>query len=475
MLTGVITDSNKNLPFMRFILLFVISLLPFVASAQGVAQKRAARLGLGVNLSYLEGYWNGTKARHFSDFVKLNEVPIRRQRMADIARAGFKTVRIPVCFGAWASVNPPYEWDAPQYLAVPDSLVRWALANNLTAIIDLHHVEFDGSIKGADSTARVVWLWQQIAERYKNTDPERVLFELRNEPHDMTATAWRTQATKLIQTVRQIAPNHTLVVGFHDWNGRDALLKSAPFADPNILYTFHFYDPFVFTHQGATWAGSGLPDVRGVPFPGSATTKISVPAAARGTWIENAINGYANEATYEVIYQRIQAAKNWSVVNEVPIFLGEFGSYNLNADADSRCRHAEAIYVALGKFQIPSAWWEWDGGFSMFTKNSSQLMPCMQDALTTYATGELRILSTEPVKGAWLKVYPNPANDAVQIESAGRPALSVEVVDAVGRTVYQLPVVNGFMCVSNWQTGNYFLRIFDQKGAMLGVSRLLKL
>ena len=78
MLTGVITDSDKNLPFMRFILLLVLSLLPFIASAQGVAQKRAARLGLGVNLSYLEGYWNGTKARHFSDFVKLNEVLVLR-------------------------------------------------------------------------------------------------------------------------------------------------------------------------------------------------------------------------------------------------------------------------------------------------------------------------------------------------------------------------------------------------------------
>jgi len=247
---------------MRSVLFFLFSLALTAAIAQSTAQKRAARLGLGMNLSYLEGYWNGTRARHFSDFVKPDEVKARQQGLTDMARAGFKTVRIPVCFGAWASLDKPYRWDAPAALAAPDSLLNWVLANKLTVIIDLHHVEFDGSIPGADSTDRVVWLWQQLAERYKHTDPDRVLFELRNEPHDMTADAWRMQANRLIETVRGIAPNHTLIVGFHDWNGRDAMLRSEPFADPNIIYTFHFYDPFIFTHQGAGW--SARPEERSV-------------------------------------------------------------------------------------------------------------------------------------------------------------------------------------------------------------------
>lgn len=459
---------------MRFLIVFLLTLPPASASAQTVAQQRAARLGLGMNLSYLEGYWNGNKAQHFSDFVKLNEVPVRKQRMADIAQAGFKTVRIPVCFGAWASIDAPYRWETPEFLAAPDSLVRWALANNLTAIIDLHHVEFDGSIKGADSTARIVWLWQQIAERYQNTDPDRVIFELRNEPHDLTAAAWRTQATQLIQTVRAIAPNHTLIVGFHDWNGRDALTKSEPFADPNIIYTFHFYDPFVFTHQGASWAGAGLPDLKSVPFPASASTKINMPASAKGTWVEGAITNYADEASYDVIYQRIEAAKNWSVAKNVPIFLGEFGSYNLNADPDSRCRHAEAIYVALGKFQIPSAWWEWDGGFAMFGKGTTQIMPCMNDALTTYATGQLKVLGIEPERGSPLQMYPNPAQDAVRIVSAGRMAAWVRITDSLGRFVRRADLTGNAVSVAAFPVGQYVLTVYDKTGAVLGSGRLVK-
>ena len=462
---------------MRFILicLFLLAVNLTSATAQTVAQKRANRLGVGVNLSYLEGYWSGNKAVHFSDFVKLSQVQARKQELADMAQAGFKTVRIPVCFGAWASINPPYRWETPEFLAAPDSLVKWALANNLTAIIDLHHVEFDGSVKGADSTARVVWLWQQIAERYKTTDPEKVLFELRNEPHDMTANVWRAQAMQLIQAVRAIAPSHTLVVGFQDWNGRDAMINSEPFADPNIIYTFHFYDPFVFTHQGATWAGSGLPDLKGVPFPANSTTKISVPASAKGTWVESAINNYANEATYDVIYRNLATAKTWATAKNVPVFLGEFGSYNLNSEPDSRCRHAEAIYVALGKLQIPSAWWEWDGGFSMFAKGTTQLMPCMKEAVATYTTGQIKVLGTEDEKKGALQLYPNPAQDAIRIVSSNHPAGSVGITDSAGRFLYRADLTNDSVSVGWLSAGQYLLTVYDRQGEVLGVRRVVKL
>lgn len=442
--------------------------------AQSVASQRAAELGLGMNLSYLEQYWNGTKARHFSDFVKPAELARRKTELAAMARAGFQTVRLPVTFGAWASVNAPYRWDAPDGLAAPDSLVRWALDNNLRVVIDLHHVEFDGSVPGADSTARLVWLWQQIATRYRNTDPERVMFELRNEPHNMTGAAWRAQATQLIQTVRAIVPEHTLIVGFHDWNSRAAMQQSEPFADPNIIYTFHFYDPFVFTHQGATWSSDGLPDLKGVPFPANPAGSLTVPAAAKGTWIENALNKYPAEATYAALYNSLAAAKNWSVAKQVPIFLGEFGSYNLRADPDSRCRHAEAIYLALGKLQIPSAWWEWDGGFSMFGANSRQLMPCMEQALETYATGQLRVLGTAPGQGEALQVYPNPTYDTIRVVSGGATPAAVLLTDANGRRVLSSPLHQGQVSIGTVPAGTYLLTVYDRNGTVLGTHRLLK-
>lgn len=356
------------------------------SNAQTVAQKRAEKMGLGMNLSHLDNYWLGSKENNFADFVKPKESAKREKMFADISKAGFTTVRIPINFGAFASLEKPFKWNNKTGLEFAYKYVKWALDNDLNAIIDLHHVEFDGSIKDAAATERIVWLWSEIAKRYKDTNPEKVFFELRNEPHDISAEDWRDQATQIINTVRKIAPKHTLVVGFHDWNGRKAMIESKPFADENIIYTFHYYDPFIFTHQGATWSGEGLPDLKGVPFPYS--KKIEVPQSAKGKWVENQINAYKTDSEESKMFADLKAAKDWSVKNNVPIFMGEFGSFSKYASEDSRCRHAKIIYTALGKLDIPSAWWEWDGGFNMFKKGTEQISECMQDAVDSYKSAK---------------------------------------------------------------------------------------
>ena len=367
----------------HFVAVAILLLTSGLTDAQSIAQRRADRMGLGMNLSYLDNWWLGTKEKHFADFVKPAESARREKMFADIAKAGFKTVRIPINFGAWANIRPPYRWDDPDALNTADRFVKWALANDLNTIVDLHHVEFDGSIEGAAETERLVWLWMEIAARYKNTDPEKVFFELRNEPHDIKAEVWRAQAEEIIKAVREIVPNHTLIVGFHDWNSRQALIESRPFSDGNIIYTFHYYDPFIFTHQGATWSAKGLPELTYVPFP-SKSTKIKVPATAKGTWIEDQIKTYQTDSQTQKMFSDLGSAKDWSLKNNVPIFLGEFGSFGKYPSIEDRCKHAEAVYSALGKLKIPNAWWEWDGGFSMFEKGTTELSSCMRRALGSY-------------------------------------------------------------------------------------------
>jgi endoglucanase len=339
---------------------------------------------LGMNLSYLDNWWLGTKEKNYSDFVKPMEAAKREKMFAAIAENGFQTVRIPINFGAWASFEKPYKWHNEEGLKQADNFVRWALDNNLNAIIDLHHVEFDGSIKGAADTDRVVWLWKEIAGRYKNTDAEKVFFEIRNEPHDIAAEVWRAQAEAVIKAIRAIAPNHTLIVGFHDWNSRAALLESKPFSDPNIIYTFHYYDPFLFTHQGATWSDEGLRNLKYVPFPYSKNVKIETPENAKGKWVEGLVKSYNEDSNTEKIFKDLKAAKDWSVKNNVPIFLGEFGSFTKNPTMEDRCRHAEAVYSALGKLDIPNAWWEWDQGFNMFEKGTTKISDCMRKAIDSF-------------------------------------------------------------------------------------------
>ena len=352
--------------------------------AQTVAQKRAATMNLGMNLSYLDNWWLGTKEKNYSDFVKPAEAAKREKMFADIAKNGFRTIRLPINFGAWANYEKPYKFQNEKALKTADNFVRWALNNKLNAIIDLHHVEFDGKVEGAAATERIVWLWKEIAARYKHTNAEKVFFELRNEPHDISAEDWRKQAEEIIKAIRPIVPNHTLVVGFHDWNSRKAMIESKPFEDKNIIYTFHYYDPFLFTHQGATWAGEGLPDLKYVPFPYSKNQKIETPESAKGKWIEGLINSYKEDSNSDKMFKDLKEAKDWSLKYKVPIFLGEFGSYRKNPSMEDRCRHAETVYTTLGKLDIPSAWWEWDGGFNMFKTGTNEISDCMRKAINSF-------------------------------------------------------------------------------------------
>jgi endoglucanase len=373
------------------ILLLLLILLGISDSgSQTVAHTRAERLELGMNLSYLDNYWRGTKDKKFADFVKPAEAAKRERMFSDIAANGFKTVRLPTSFGAWANFSAPFKWNKNNGLKTADKFVEWALKNDLNVIVDLHHVEFDGSVGDAATTERIVWLWQEIATRYKKTDPERVFFEIRNEPHDIPAAVWRKQAAEIIAAIRKIAPNHTLIVGFHDWNSRAALIESEPFADENIIYTFHYYDPFIFTHQGATWSSEGLPELQGVPFPFSKETKIEVPATAEGKWVGGLIGSYEADSAADKMYADLKAAKDWSVGHKVPIFLGEFGSYTKYAAPEDRCRHARVIYHALGRLNIPNAWWEWDGGFNMFGPEPNKLSDCMRGAVNAYKLARVK-------------------------------------------------------------------------------------
>ena len=62
---------------------------PLVA-AQTIAQKRADRMGVGMNLSYLDNWWLGTKEKQFADFAKPAEVAKREKMFADIAQSRFQ-------------------------------------------------------------------------------------------------------------------------------------------------------------------------------------------------------------------------------------------------------------------------------------------------------------------------------------------------------------------------------------------------
>ena len=131
--------------------------------------------------------------------------------------------------------------------------------------------------------------------------------------------------------------------------------------------------------------GTGVGEMKGVPFPAMKDNKVKTPDKVEGLWAEGLIKAYGEDSKAEKMFNDLKAAKDWSVKNKVPIFLGEFGSFSKFAAVEDRCRHALTVYRSLGKLNIPNAWWEWDGGFNMFENGTTKISICMQQAIDSFS------------------------------------------------------------------------------------------
>ena len=53
-------------------------------------------------------------------------------------------------------------------------------------------------------------------------------------------------------------PGHTLILAGDQVGKIEGLITTEPVDDENVMYSFTFYDPFLFTLQGAAWLTPGV-------------------------------------------------------------------------------------------------------------------------------------------------------------------------------------------------------------------------
>jgi aryl-phospho-beta-D-glucosidase BglC (GH1 family) len=94
-------------------------------------------------------------------------------------------------------------------------------------------------------------IWACLAERFG--EEPHVLFEALNEPVAPAAAVWNTIKDRLCKTIRAYAPKRTIIVGSNMWSWPSTYGEMTPVESDSIIYNFHFYEPLLFTHQGAPW------------------------------------------------------------------------------------------------------------------------------------------------------------------------------------------------------------------------------
>ncbi|HYX07122.1 MAG TPA: glycoside hydrolase family 5 protein [Bacteroidales bacterium] len=333
----------------------LVSIIITLSFSDSNAQAPFAR---GVNLTN----WFQTSDSHQIQFTKYT-----KQDFENIKSLGCDVVRLPINLHAMTSGAPDYVVDT-LFLSFLDQAVNWAEDLEINLIIDNH--TFNPSESTDPNIGYILnKVWKQLAVHYKNRS-KLIFYEVLNEPHGISDEAWGTIQQDVINTIRQVDTKHTIVVGGSGFNSYNNLGKIPEYTDDNLLYTFHFYDPFVFTHQGASWVTPSMVPLAGVPFPYREQDMPACPESIKGSWIESALNDYPNTGNVEHVKQLIDIAVAFRDSRKVNVFCGEFGVYIPNSNPADRNYWYKEVRSYLEEKNIPWTSWDYHGGFGIFKPNT---------------------------------------------------------------------------------------------------------
>jgi endoglucanase len=240
---------------------------------------------------------------------------------------------------------------------------------------------------------------RKLASRIKDRDPAQIALELFNEPtidcEDKGTNDWPAMLKQSFAAARASATNLTLILSGACWGSAEGLmkLKASDYPDDNLIWSFHSYDPFIITHQGASWTGDVSPLVYGLPFPlhGVSKDELDKTMTAIRKRIKteakllrvNGITAFFKEEVAKidteeelnaVMDKPFDEVAKWAKDNKVDpsnIILGEFGiirqEYNNPVVIDSKTRAAfyKSQIERAEKHGFSWSMWGYGGAFGI--------------------------------------------------------------------------------------------------------------
>lgn len=293
-----------------------------------------------------------------------------KEDFEQIKSLGCDVIRLPINLHFMTNGTPNYVIDT-LFFTFLDRAVDWAEELQMHLILDNH--TFD-PVADTDPNVGIILekVWKQMATHYKDRS-NYIYYEVLNEPHGLSNAQWNVIQQGVINAIRTIDTKHTIIVGATNFNSYNDLQNLPVYSDNNLIYTFHFYDPFIFTHQGATWVSPSMLPLANVPFPYQANQMPTLPSVLNGTWVGSAFNNYANEGTVAKVKELIDIAVAFKNQRNVPVYCGEFGVYIPNSQNNDRVFWYEAVRAYLEEKDIAWTVWDYHGGFGLFEEGGNDL------------------------------------------------------------------------------------------------------
>ncbi|MGN0649142.1 MAG: glycoside hydrolase family 5 protein [Oscillospiraceae bacterium] len=286
-------------------------------------------------------------SEHYSSFITEEDIKA-------VSLMGADHVRLPIDYEAVETADGQ---PLAEGLAHIDNCIEWCKQYGLNVILDVHKTAgflFDDAehstlFDSEELMQRYLMLWERLSLRYGKC--ANLAFELLNEIVENTPERWNALALRAIQTIRRNAPNTKIIIGGIQWNSVHTLrLLDKPY-DENIVFNFHFYEPFLFTHQSAPWLPVIPKGEMNYPATMERYRKLSEQINCFGSGLKNT-DEMGAEFMELLILEAVNAAENAGV----PLYCGEYGVDDLAPIADT-LEWFKDIHSVFEKYGIGRAVW----------------------------------------------------------------------------------------------------------------------
>lgn len=294
-----------------------------------------------------------------------------------IASWGFDHVRLPV---DWQNLFLPDLTPREEVLSRLDRAIDAIGGQGLEVLLDLHrcpgHDFHEGTkadqplFSDPSALAQAQRVWAVLAERYGSRD--RVALEILNEPTAADAATWNRVGQALFREIRRMAPRSRIVMGSNRWNSAEQFAGLEPIDDDNVLYSFHFYNPVLFTHQKAPWISHPVfHEARSWPadiqLPPDADHRLPLES---GRW--------DRQRMAQVLAPVIEFRRKY----DLPVSCDEFGTYKAGPDRVSQMGWMRDFLGLLAENQIGWTYWNYKNlDFGLVSRGESLFAddPCYQN------------------------------------------------------------------------------------------------
>ena len=291
---------------------------------------------------------------HFDSYITEKDI-------ANIKSMGFDHVRLG--FDQIVLEESPGKYRERTFRKI-DDFIGWCEQHGLNMVLNLHkavgnYCDIQEKVELLDDKGlqdRFVALWLEFERRYH--DKPGLAFELLNEVRNVDPEKWNRLADRTLKAIREQNPDRWVVIGSTCWNSPGTLDKLKIWDDDKVVYTFHMYAPFEFTHQRGVLQAGPLYYNRTLEYPTKDVERYRGYHRLHG----NAGGGYGpevKEINKQILRNNMHGAHMFTKNHPDKILWnGEFGTIR-HAPPASRVAYMHDVVVTCKEWGIPWCVWNY--------------------------------------------------------------------------------------------------------------------